>query len=72
MSSTTLYCQAISSLTGKQMEQLVLHKPVGWTANSTAWAAFAESYVSGYVEKTTIETQGALQPAQDIRWLYRL
>lgn len=54
-------------MTGKQMDELVLHKPVGWTTNSTAREAFAKAYVSGYVPKTSIETKGALQPEPCVR-----
>ena len=40
------------------MDELTLHKPVGYKPDIAAREAFANSYVSNYVPKSVFEHQG--------------
>lgn len=59
VSAQKLYCQMLSSVTGKQLDAVVLTKPANWKPSHAAQRSFAASFVSKYKPRSTLETTGA-------------
>ncbi len=59
VSAQKLYCQMLSSVTGKQLDAVVFTKPANWKPSHAAQRSFAASCVSKYKPSSTPETTGA-------------